>query len=180
MKAYFIYKLYNIRRLRTNLNPETKYSCWLRENSILNTVFTTRTEYGALFQLRRYQATTSKQLFRANVPGSCIFWCWDCPLESLNAWYKWIRFGEISLTIYNLIVVNQKMNFSIILAIIISLIGSISADNIGWNRLSNNVNNLRRSGMNVHDYNAQMLRHFSNKDPRVLRKFLRFLQSQKR
>ena len=72
------------------------------------------------------------------------------------------------------------MNFSMIFAIIISFIGSTQADNIAWNRLSNNVNNLRRSGINVHDYNAQMLRHFSSKDPRVLRKFLRFLQTQKR
>ena len=72
--------------------------------------------------------------------------------------------------------------FSMIM--IFAVIGSIFSDNIGWNRLSNNVNNhvnkLTLTAMNADEYNMQMLRHLLKKDQETYRKFLQFLQNQYR
>ena len=67
-----------------------------------------------------------------------------------------------------------------------AVIGSVFSDNIGWNRLSNNVNNhvnkltvnAMIQPMNADEYNMQMLRHLIKKDQETYRKFLQFLQNQ--
>ena len=72
------------------------------------------------------------------------------------------------------------MNFSIFI-IFVAQIGNISADNIGWNRLSNNVNQLRQANTNqANDYNGQMLRHLIKEDEKTFQKFLNFLRNQNR
>ena len=72
------------------------------------------------------------------------------------------------------------MNFAIFI-IFVAQIGNISADNIGWNRLSNNVNQLRQANTNqANDYNGQMLRHLIKEDEKTFQKFLNFLRNQNR
>ena len=69
---------------------------------------------------------------------------------------------------------------------IFTIVGSVFSDNIGWNRLSNNVNNhvnkftvnAMFQPMNADQYNMQMLRHLIKKDQETYRKFLEFLQNQ--
>ena len=74
----------------------------------------------------------------------------------------------------------QNMNL-IILIIIFVFIENISADSIGWNRLSNSINQQRRTNTNQpNDYNGQMLRHLKKQDERTFQKFLKFLRNQNR
>ena len=70
------------------------------------------------------------------------------------------------------------MNFICLIIVIFALLGSISADNIGWNRLANNVSRLRQKHKDAQLYNTQMLRHLSKYDQRTYRKFLKFLRTQ--
>ena len=72
------------------------------------------------------------------------------------------------------------MNFAIFI-IFVAQIRNISADNIGWNRLSNNVNQLRQANTyQANDYNGQMLRHLIKEDEKTFQKFLNFLRNQNR
>lgn len=73
---------------------------------------------------------------------------------------------------------DKNMNFILIIIIIFAFLGPTSADNIGWNRLGNNVNQLRQKYKNAHLYNTQMLRHLSKYDQRTYQQFLKFLRSQ--
>ena len=61
---------------------------------------------------------------------------------------------------------------------VFTIVGIVSADNIGWNRLSNNVNQLRQNVKKTDDYNMQMLRHLIKQDQKTYRKFLQFLRNQ--
>ena len=70
------------------------------------------------------------------------------------------------------------MNLNVVI-VIVAQIGHVSADNIGWNRLLNSVNQLKRSNTNqADDYNGQMLRHLIKQDEQTFQKFLKFLRSQ--
>ena len=74
----------------------------------------------------------------------------------------------------------ENMNL-IIRIIIFVFIENISADSIGWNRLSNSINQQKRTNANQpNDYNGQMLRHLKNQDERTFQKFLKFLRNQNR
>ena len=72
------------------------------------------------------------------------------------------------------------MNLSILIIIPV-FIENISADSIGWNRLSNSINQQRRTNINqLNDYNGQMLRHLIKQDEKAFQKFLKFLRNQNR
>ena len=71
------------------------------------------------------------------------------------------------------------MNFNVVI-VIVAQSGHISADNIGWNRLLNSVNQKWSNTNQADDNNGQMLRHLVKLDEQTFQKFLNFLRSQNR
>ena len=85
------------------------------------------------------------------------------------------RHKSISMTFWK---TQGDMNLSILIIILV-FIENISADSIGWNRLSNRINQQRRTNTNQpNDYNGQMLRHLIKQDEKAFKKFLKFLRNQ--